>query len=279
MKTFSDNFSGLKRLLNRVGNRVATTALFMVAAITMAFAQAPDLTIIEGSEYSFKVDYHDENTFAWDVRDRNFNSLDPLAFTFIEGQFETDVRVKFNDLDRLSGDTLYLMVTETRPVGCSTTRALKILVEPNNMYLEFADKMTNDCYSPTDYQAPLKIGINFKDKAAGVQIPADRFPLTVAYTVQNLSAGTPVEKGNGGEPLVLTYNDKNDYFLLVKVPETVGLPNQTTMYQLEITSVTDKYGAEIKLNPEDVRKQIRIINHLPQSGNMDMALAYYIVNP
>jgi len=275
MKKYSDYFSGLKRSINSVGNRIATTALFMVAAITMGFAQ--DITIIEGSIYSFNVVDNPENTFKWKMMDQAFAPMDTLAFTFMEGQFDTDVKLRFNDMNRNLGETVYLAVTETRPEGCSTTRALKILLEPNNMYLEFADKITQDCYNLNDYQAQLKIGLNFKDKAGGIQIPENRFPLEVEYTVQNITKGTTAEPGNGGEPLTLTFNTANEYYLLVKMPETVGLPDETTIYELVVTSVKDKYDAEIKLNPEDVRRQIRTINHLPQSGNMDMALAYYII--
>jgi len=98
MKKYSDYFSGLKRFINHVGSRIATTALFMVAAITMGFAQTPDFTFIEGSVHSFKVDNHPGNTFAWDVRDASFGAIDPLAFTFEEGQFDPNVTVRFNDI-------------------------------------------------------------------------------------------------------------------------------------------------------------------------------------
>ena len=54
------------------------------------------------------------------------------------------------------------------------------------------------------------------------------------------------------------------------------MPDQTTEYELTITSVTDKYETEITNNSGDIRLQIRVINHLPQSGTMDMAMAYVV---
>ena len=244
----------------------------MVAAITMAYAQ--DFTFVEGSVHSFKVDNHEGNTFEWTMHDASFGALDPRAFTFLDGEFDPNVTLRFNDIDRVTGDLVMLAVTETNPHGCSTTRAIRIELEPNNMYLEFASNMTQDCYNTSDYYAPLKVGLNFKDKAAGVPIPEDRFPLLVTYTIQNITAGTPAVNGNGGTPLTLAYNGDDDYYLLVT--EAVGMPDQTTEYELTITSVTDKYETEITNNSGDIRLQIRVINHLPQSGTMDMAMAYVV---
>jgi len=278
MKKYSDYFSGLKRSINSVGNRIATTALFMVAAITMGFAQEP-YHFIEGSVHKFSVTPNSENTFVWGMYSDLVTgiALPSNTYDLRNGGISNDLEIKFNDMDRDLPEMVYLVVQETNPSGCSTKRALQIQLEPNNMYLEFADKITQDCYNLNDYQAQLKIGLNFKDKAGGIQIPENRFPLEVEYTVQNITKGATAEPGNGGEPLTLTFNTANEYYLLVKMPETVGLPDETTIYELVITSVKDKYDAEIKLNPEDVRRQIRTINHLPQSGNMDMALAYYII--
>jgi len=177
-------------------------------------------------------------------------------------------------MNRISAELVYLAVTETNPRGCSTTRALRIMLEPNNMFLEFASTPTQDCYSPGDYNAPLKVGLNFTDKAAGVPIPSTHFPLLVSYTVQNLTAGTLPIDGNSGAPLTLEFSNDNSYFLLVT--EAVGLPNQTTEYLLTITSVKDNFDSEITSNTGDIRIQFRVINHLPQSGTMDMAMAYVI---
>jgi hypothetical protein len=245
----------------------------MVAAITMGFAQ--DVTYIEGSVHSFKVENHEGNTFQWSMRDQSFNQLDAMKYTFLEGQFDTDVTLRFNDMKRITGELVFLTITESRPEGCSTTRALNILLEPNNMYLEFASDTTHDCFTIGEYMAPLKIGLNFKDKAAGIPIPENFFPLKLTYTIENKTAGTLPIVGNGGDTLSLAFNPLNDYYLLVT--EAVGLPNQTTEYELNITSVKANYDTDITKNSGDIRIQIRVVNHLPQSGNMDMALAYYII--
>jgi len=274
MKTNSDNFSCFKRNLSKVAKGVIATILFVSASATLGFSQ--DLIIIEGSIRNFSVEDHPESTFKWTLNDESFNLMDQSYCDFYGTQYSTDITVRFNDMNRISSQLVYLAVTETRNVGCSTTRALKILIEPNNMYLEFASAMTQDCFTGTEYNAPLKVGLNFKDKAAGVPIPESRFPLRVEYTVRNITAGTPAVDGNSGNPLTMQYSPENDYALLVT--EAVGAYNETTEYELTITSVRDKYDAEITNNiPGDIRIQIRVINHLPQSGNMDMALAYYEV--
>jgi len=239
----------------------------------MSGVKAQDLTIIEGSIYKFSVENHPENSFHWELNDESFNLMDPSYSDFFGTENNTDITVRFNDMKRSYPQLVHLTVTETRDVGCSTTRALRILVEPNNMYLEFASAMTQDCFTGTEYNAPLKVGLNFKDKAAGVPIPESRFPLRVEYTVRNVTAGTPAIEGNSGNPLTMQYSPENDYAMLVT--EAVGTYNETTEYELTITSVRDKYDAEITNNSGDIRLQIRVINHLPQSGNMDMALAYY----
>lgn len=246
-------------------------AVMLMAAFTV---NAQDLIVMEGSVHSFNVVNNPENTFAWSYHDESFTPLSNQYIDFIEGQFDTDVTVKFMDMNRLSGQMTYLAVTETRNNGCSTTRALKILVEPNNMYLEFASATTQDCFNMGDFYAPLKVGLNFLDKAAGVPIPESRFPIQVSYEIRNLTDGGAAIAGNSGAPLVLSFDNANDYYLLVT--EAVGELTRTIEYELTITSVTDKYQAVINNNAGDVRMQIRVINHLPQSGGMDMALAYQL---
>jgi len=271
MKKYSDYFSFLTRVTNRVGSRIATTALFMVAAITMGFAQTADFTFIEGSVHSFRVDNHPGNTFAWNVRNSAFGAIDPAVFTIDEGQFEPSVTVRFNDMQRVAPELLYLAVTETGTNGCSTTRALRIMIEPNNMYLEFASNMTNECFTPGDYNAPLKIGLNFNNKAAGVAIPEEFFPLALSYTVTNMTDGVVVVSEKQVE---VPFSADNNYFLMIS--EAQGRPNETVEYELEINEVVAQFDTKITNNGGDFRIQFRVINHLPQSGTMDMAMAYVV---
>jgi hypothetical protein len=278
MKKFSDIFSSFKQLINKVGNRLATTALIMVAAITMGFAQEPYI-FTEGSVHHFSVTPNSENKFVWGLyADQNASELMPAdSYDLMDGGLSPSLTIRFNDMKRVSSEFVYLVVEESNQSGCSTKRALQIQLEPNNMYLEFAENKSQDCFNLSDYMAPLKIGLNFKDKAVGIPIPEKFFPLKVTYTVENKTAKTLPVPGNGGDSLTIAFNSANDYFLMVKMPEAVGLPDKTTEYELVITSVTDKYKTDITNNSGDIRIQIRVINHLPQSGNMDMALAYYIV--
>jgi hypothetical protein len=270
MKTFSDIFSCLKRVINKVGNRVATTALFMVAAVTMSFAQ--DITIIEGSVGRYSVEYHEGNTFFWTLNDDAYKVLDSTYVDFFGIQKQTDITVQFLDRDRTMPQLVYLVVTETGKNGCSTKRALSIEIEPNNMYLEFAKNSTQDCYSVDDYLASLNVGVNFNDKKAGVPIPESRFPLNVRYSIVNTVTNDTVYHN-----VVVEYNESNKYTLLVT--DAKGEPDQTVTYWLEIISVVDKQLAEIEKDPKDGgnRMQIRVINHLPQTGNMEMAMAYSVV--
>jgi len=144
-------------------------------------------------------------------------------------------------------------------------------LEPNNMYLEFALAEAQDCYNTGDYLAPLRVGLNFKNKALGGSIPQQNFPLTLSYTVRNLTEGTDAVVGNNGNPVTVEFASDNNYSLVVN--EAVGKPDRTTDYELVITTVKDKYDTEISDNPGDTRTQRRVIIHLPQSGKMDMAMA------
>lgn len=261
-------------LKSRAKNIGAWLFVTMLMVLMSTGAKAQDFTFIEGSVHSFNVDFHDGNTFQWSLNDLTFNSLDDSYVEFIIGQFETNVTVRFIDRERSSGELVYLMLTESDPRGCSTSRAVSILLQPNNMYLEFASAETQDCFNMGEFYAPLKVGLNFLDKAAGVAIPESRFPLQVSYQIRNITDGTAAVDGNGGAPLTLEYSDVNDYYLLVT--EAVGELTRTVEYELEITSVTDKYQTVINNNQGDIRLQIRIINHLPQSGSMDMAMAYVV---
>lgn len=270
MKTFSDIFSCLKRVINRVGNRVATTALFMVAAVTMSFAQ--DITIVEGSIGSYSVENHEGNTFFWALNDETFKVLDSSYSDFFGIQDSSSVTVQFMDLNRKSSQLVYLTVTETGKNGCSTTRALSIEIEPNNMFLVFDENSTKDCYTNEDYMASLNVGVNFMDTVNGGVIPEDRFPLNVQYSIVNLVTNDTVY-----HDVVIEYNEANQYALLVS--DAKGEPDQTITYELEIHSVVDKYSAKIKNDGKEsnYKMQIRVIYHLPQTGNMEMAMAYSVV--
>jgi hypothetical protein len=274
MKKYSDYFSGLKRLLKKVGNRIAITALFMVAAITMAFAQEP-YHFIEGSVHHFNVGEENGNKFQWGMYIDPYSdiSMPPESYDLIVGGDSPKLTIRFNNMKRFNPELVYLVVEEKNHKGCSTKRALQIILEPNNMYLEFASADSHECFSIGDYMAPLKVGLNFTNKAAGVPIPESFFPLKVTYTVENKTEGTLPVLGNKGDSLTIEYNSLNDYYLLVT--EAVGLPDKTTDYEIAITSVTAKY--DTKITKGDIRMLLRVVNHLPQSGNMDMALAYYII--
>ena len=270
----SDYKNCLKQVAKRVGNRFVLLIAGFVAFATTAFAQ--DFMFIAGSVHSFSVENHDGNTFEWTYHDEAFNSMPAGSIDYLSGQFETNVTVQFVDLGERTPRLVHLAVTETNQHGCSTTRAISIDLQPNNMYLEFASAETQECFNLGEYYAPLKVGLNFLDKAAGAAIPSDRFPLQVRYEIRNVTDNLPAIEGNGGVPLTLEYNDANDYTLLVT--EAIGEIDRTIEYELTITSVVDNYQTVINDNDGDNRLQIRVINHLPQSGGMDMAMAY-VVSP
>jgi len=278
MKKFSDIFSSYKQTTGKAARRVATTALFVVAAITTGFAQ--DFTFIEGSIHGFNVENHDGNTFAWSYYDDVFNSMPVGSIEYIEGEFDPNVTVRFSDMNRAIAQMTFLAVTETNTHGCSTTRAIKILIEPNNMYFDFASlPNADDCFNnDNNYFAEVKVGMNFnigiRETAADSPIPESRFPLKVKYTVENktVSPGTVIQ-GNGGEYVEINFNPTNAYTL--EIAEAKGELGRTIEYELAITEVVDSEGAAIT-HDESRRVQIRIMNHLPQSGGMDMAMAYVL---
>lgn len=267
----SDHFSQSNKGA-KAASRIAAT-LFFALATTMAFAQEP-YTFMEGSTHRFSVTPGDvNNALAWSMYVDPYNFVDMPAGSYsIDDPASANVAVTFTDMDRLVTELVYLVVAETSPNGCSTRRAIQINIEPNNMFLEFAMAETQECFNMGEYNAQLKVGLNFKDKAAGVPIPETRFPITVKYTIQDLTHKGAILEGNGGEALVLEYNEANDYYLLIS--EAVGSISETTEYELKITEVKDKYMASIKQNNGDVRLQLRIINHLPQNGPMEMAIAW-----
>lgn len=268
----SDLKSCLTTNTNKVGKSLVLTFAFVMAFVVNSLAQ--DFMFIAGSVHSFSVENHEGNTFAWSYHDESFNPMPAGSIDYLEGQFETNVTVQFADQHESDARLVFLAVTETNEHGCSTTRAISIDLQPNNMYLEFASAETQECFSLGEYLAPLKVGLNFKDKAAGVEIPADRFPLQVSYEITNKTDNLAAVVGNNGAPLTLDYDADGNYYLLVT--EAIGEIDRTIEYELSITSVVDKYQTVINNNDGDIRLQIRIINHLPQSGGMDMAMAYVL---
>jgi hypothetical protein len=276
MKKYSDYFSSLSRL-QKTGNRIATTALFMLAAVSISFAQ--DFTFIEGSIHGFSVTDNPANTFAWSMDTDPYNNidLDPSAYDLIDGGNTNAVTVQFSDMSRSASELVYLVVEEMAPTGCSTKRAIQIQLEPNNMYLDFASLPNADnCFNfDENYYAEVQVGMNFSDRdgVTDSAIPEDRFPLKVKYTVENKTLDSGVNEGNSGDWIVLEYNAANAYTL--EVTEAKGMLGETIEYELAITEVVDNYGTAIT-HDEDRRIQIRIINHLPQSGSMDMAMAYVV---
>lgn len=270
----SDRFSSLSAALQKAAKGTWMIAILLVASAFTAFAQEP-YRFVEGSVHKFSVEYHDGNTYAWGMYIDPYTGIMMPSNTYdlMDGGQSNDLQIRFNDMDRSMAELVYLVVEETGTNGCSTKRALQIELQPNNMYLEFAMANSDDCYNyGQDYNAELRVGLNFLDKNANVPIPASRFPLQVEYTIRNETENGPVVVGNGGAPVQLDYNDQNAYALLVK--EAVGTLNETTKYELTITSVKDKYETEITNNTGDIRLQIRVINHLPHGGGMEMAIAW-----
>jgi hypothetical protein len=270
----SDRFQSTASPLRKLGLRLATVAVFM-AASAIAMAQQP-FVIVEGSTHNFNVTPADAgNALEWGMFYNTYDLTElPAGSYTIPNKTINSIALTVTDMSRAMSELVFLIVSETAPTGCTTRRGIPIMIEPNNMFLEFASAETQDCFNMGDYYAPLKVGLNFKNKLGNVPIPESRFPLTVTYTIRDVTNSGPVLPGNNGEALVIEYNAANDYFLLVK--DAIGSVTKTTEYELTITSVTDKHQAAIKNNNGDIRLQIRIINHLPQSGNMNMAMAYVV---
>ena len=268
----------MKQFSNKVGLRFATTALFLVAVISMAVAQEP-YRFIEGSTHSFSVTPSSENdSLVWGMYINPYKgeAMDPLAYSIVDNT-SADVVVTFLNMHSVEADTVYLVVTETAPNGCSTKRALQILLEPNNMYFDFAALNASDCFNfDNNYFAEVQVGMNFLDRdgASDSPIPENRFPIKVKYTVENVTKAPGIlTEGNNGTAVEFAYNPENKYSL--EVSEAKGEVDETITYNLAIAEVIDRYGTAIT-HDENRKVQIRIMNHLPQSGDMDMALAYVV---
>ena len=251
--------------------------MLLLALATFTVARAQDFTFIEGSIQSFSVEYHDGNTFAWSYLDEQFNPMPVEAIDYLSGQDAFDVTVRFGDMSRAISQLTFLAVTETNTHGCSTVRAVSILIEPNNMYFDFAlVPNADDCFNyDNNYMAEVMVGMNFNDRngTTDMAIPESRFPLMVKYTIENKTDATGVVPGNGGEAMEFVFNPTNTYVL--EVTEAKGELHRTIEYELAITEVVDKFGTFIT-HDENRRVQIRIMNHLPNTGGMDMTMAYVL---
>lgn len=237
-------------------------AMFCCFAVA---AQAQDLIVFAGELRTFNTIPEDNgNVLTWDVVDQNFESfVDPDVFQF-EGTFNSpDVNVRFNE-----PGIQYLTVTEIRnsSSGCatSTTRALQIEVQENNMYLHFASLDVQDCFTgETDVNAPLQVGIDIT--AMGDAIPESRFPIDLEFTLTNTTLGAaPVTYER-----TLEYNALGEYTL--EITDVEGDVDMTIEYEVNITEVHDKYTTPITKD-QDHRLQLRIIHHLPNTGGMIQAM-------
>ena len=269
----------MKQISGKKGKRLTVTALLLMAVFTVAFAQEP-FHIIEGSTHSFSVKPGNPNsTLVWGMYVNPYDNVqfDALAYS-IDDPISDSVTVVFSDTGKDAAEIIYLVVKETAPNGCSTKRALQILLEPNNMYFDFADNSeTSDCYNlGIEYNAQVAIGMDFNSRSGEdyQPIPEDRFPLKIKYTVEDVTNNQTL-RNETADYVEIAYNPENDYALVVS--EAKGEVATTTEYVLQITEVVDQYNTQIT-HDKDRRLQIRIINHLPQSGDMDMAMAY-VVSP
>lgn len=272
----SDNIK-MNSLFNKVGKRFASTTLLLVAVVSLAFAQEP-YRFMEGSTHVFSVQPGNPNsTLQWGMFIDPYKGVPMNVVNYlIDNPKGETVAVTFDDISRITADTVYLVVAETAPNSCTTKRALQIILEPNNMYFDFAlNDTTDNCFSfGDDYLAEVAVGMDFNYRSGEdySPIPESRFPLKVKYTVLDITNGNVV-RDNNADYVEILYNEQNAYSLVVS--GAVGDISRTIEYELQITDVVDNYGTTIT-HDEHRRLQIRILNHLPQTGGMDMALAYVI---
>ena len=257
------------------GKHFAMAVVLFIMATAWANAQEPYI-FMEGSIHSFSVTNNPANTFAWSMAIDPYNNIDmdPAAYDLIEGGDSSAVTMRFEDLSRSVPELVYLVVEETAPNGCSTRRALAIELQPNNMYFDFAHlPNADDCFNYEEtYFAEVQVGMNFnmRGQVGDQAISEDRFPLRVKYSVENITLGI-IEAVE--HEVVIEYNEFNTYAL--EIPEAKGELDRTIEYELTIDSVVDAEGAIIK-HDQNRRMQIRIMNHLPQTGGMEMVLAYSV---
>lgn len=221
--------------------RALLSLILLLAAGSLAAQEG--ISVYEGARFSYRVDFHDGNQYAWQV----FSQLGPpqeavpgeFTFTGVPDVHETEIQWE------LAG-TYYLTVTETDPAGCSNTKALAVQVLPNNRSIGFDIVASNECFTPggNGFEVPVSLLAN-----NGEPLPENHYPVNVSFTVN----GTAHQQ-------VLDYGAT-----ALQIAETMFSADRTqdTQVLVEITNATDRHSAAVAPDAEN-SVHTRIIYAIPE---------------
>lgn len=178
-------------------------------------------------------------------------SGDVLTFTdwkiYTDGQMSTEAtasEASMNQLSVTSSDitiskegTYFLVVKGEGMNGCTNTKAIVVIVQPNTTSIAFNPKEAGDCADPNTPTSNTTATVELF-AADGVPLPNANYPVTVDYKVTKPDGTT--------KTLTHTLQDPTDYSLPLN-----GLVNdvsQDQVYDVVLVKATDKYGMEIHVS-------------------------------
>jgi hypothetical protein len=215
--------------------------IFLLAAGSLAAQEG--ISVYEGARFSYRVDFHEGSRYAWQV----FSQLGPPVEA-VPGEFTFTGTPDWNETEiqwDLAG-TYYLVVTETNPLGCSTSRSLPVQVLPNNRSVGFDVVASNACFSPggNGFELPVSLLAN-----NGEPLPEGHYPVNVSLMVNGVAYQQVLEYGT----------------TVLQVSETLFAADHTqdTQVLVEITGATDRHSAALAPGSEN-SLHTRVIYAIPE---------------
>jgi hypothetical protein len=206
----------------KIKKALLSLILLLVAGL---LAAQEGISVYEGARFSYRVDFHDGNQYAWQVFSQLGQPVEavPGEFTFTGAPDWSETEIQWD----LAG-TYYLVVTETNPLGCFTSRTLPVQVLPNNRSIGFDAIASNECFTPggNGFELPALLLAN-----NGEPLPENHYPVNVTFTVNGVAFQQMLEYGTSA----------------LQIAETMFSANhaQETQVLVEITGATDRHSAEV----------------------------------
>jgi hypothetical protein len=170
----------------KIKKALLSLILLLVAGL---LAAQEGISVYEGARFSYRVDFHDGNQYAWQVFSQLGQPVEavPGEFTFTGAPDWSETEIQWD----LAG-TYYLVVTETNPLGCFTSRTLPVQVLPNNRSIGFDAVASNECFTPggNGFELPVSLLAN-----NGEPLPENHYPVNVTFTVNGVAYQQVLEYG------------------------------------------------------------------------------------
>lgn len=198
-----------------------------------------------GSSHTYRVDEHAGNDYVWQVYKQlvPLTPANPANYQFLSSTNSSAVEIQW-----LSEGVYFIMVHESDPDGCSNLKALRLkVISGGQRGVIVSNATTSQCYQ--EGANDLTVDLQFFD-AQGDLWAADRFPVTVSYTVN----GTPQA------PQTLTYFNQQ---IQISEDSFSADPTQNTSITVQLTEATDAQSQTIQAR-EGQNIQSTTILSLPQ---------------